>query len=1446
MASTSDVMVRILARVDPAFRTAIEQARREMQSLLQGPGGAGGATISTSQMGSAFTAQIQAQTQLQAQALNQARSLIQQVAQEAARATGAIFSASTTRRGASAIVNDQRAQVAILRTQQQETINLAEAERTRAAAARANAAEYRAQSAAQLRDLRALTEESRRNYINIRAAAAESRERDRQGDRIDRELRRQFREEDRRDREAQRAQRQQEAREEREQQQQQRAATAQQRQAAREAAAEQRRLRAQEAEAERLMRQEFSLTRNQYQAVSTIIGGLTSVFAGLSAELINVAEKFDYSRAKLMTVVKDGAEAMKIYRDAIQFALTTPFTVDHVVNAAAQLRVFRQDVQLLLPVAGDLAASMGKNIDEAATALGKAMEGSASGVRQLTNSFGISRTQLRLYGAEVNNMGGVLLRTQEQVDKFRTAVLGIVRDNFAGGMRLQLNTIIGALSNFKDSVMNTFRAFGEALEPYLVPVIKYFSALIRVVNDIVPFKGFVGIMVVVGAGLGAITTFVTGLMARLMGMAESIGLNTVAFMEMANAEGIVAASTAVLSEATAILTGRVMELGSSLATFAIMDPWLLPIAIFAGVFLSYAGYAQMAIDATADLTKQQEENTAKVNNAIKTWETYLTILDNVMKMGGEGELNDPIKNSMSTAEKLVKIRERLALMPPVVLFDVMSKEGVNVEQLEIQLAKVREQAEATRNGIDAVQAAINSLNGGSGSVTFANLGGETADRLRALFANASSATSEELERKLTQLSLMSANLEPAQAAMAGILEKVRPIADGFELITQKLHGMNDFMRFSKNASDVSVLTFELQKMDEIVAETAEDLRKLGLVADEAALRDKLLDPNLPKQEREAILAYLQALQQRSQKSRDIDSQREKDAREHLQQMQVVFDDQHVAEAASTRETMDLKTAELQWLKANGYEQTSIYATTLHERNNLHKKYDKELRDQYTSGLVANANEAVAAAQGDKSRQAEIYRNLIRSLEAYGDQSKETLAKINAAKANLARVSAEAVNEQLQRADEAYFKSLDGILNRLRSSFAPNALAIIGELGRQVEDLERRLSTARTDTQRRNIQNQIDRRREEQRSAEEAAEKKSLDIAEKLLEKERERLSLSNDIYQDQLSRGKNVQAQIIENLKTEQALAFSLIDQKYQKEFLATKQTAEDRANVDRMIAIEKTKYLEDERKRVDQIIESQSAGARNVSAMLDEIERKYGGDKRMGGAGSPLQSLAEVGEQMNAVFGGGPLFGRFNLMRLDDESKRYKGPGQGPVDQLEQYRRQLDSNTRTAVTNLGAFSNALYSATNRLNTAIGGSGGRMVGTPSAGAYSVGGIGGSGPSPMGMVNQFGYGDAPGQSRPGVERHVIWQKPGGGNAFYGNEVENSVRARHDAEARQHANQTNSSPTTSSSTSTTNIHTSFHLNGLDLSGDEQTTLKRLGSQLRTRISNPEDTGLGVFGR
>ncbi|HEY3998175.1 MAG TPA: hypothetical protein VGO93_04880 [Candidatus Xenobia bacterium] len=198
-----------------------------------------------------------------------------------------------------------------------------------------------------------------------------------------------------------------------------------------------------------------------YTGTAAAMTAVSAAGAAVVKSSVESAASFEQQRQQLVALYGDVDVANQKFRELVAFSAQSPFTLDKVTEAAAKIKALGANVDELLPLAGNLAARFHRDIPDAAEALAKAMVEGAQVVRELENSFGVSRQKLHEFGAELNNQGELLAHTPEQLAKLHGALMALGKAEWSHGMAEQMQTLDGQVSNLSDSWAQLKASFGE-------------------------------------------------------------------------------------------------------------------------------------------------------------------------------------------------------------------------------------------------------------------------------------------------------------------------------------------------------------------------------------------------------------------------------------------------------------------------------------------------------------------------------------------------------------------------------------------------------------------------------------------------------------------------------------------------------------------------------------------------------------------------------------------------------------------------------------------------------------------------------------------------------------------------------------------------------------------------------------------------------------------------
>ncbi len=189
---------------------------------------------------------------------------------------------------------------------------------------------------------------------------------------------------------------------------------------------------------------------------------LKSVLVGLASTAvvrgtIQTIVQFEKLGASLKTVTGSADAATAAFDGLKQFAATTPFQLQEVVDSFIKLKALGLDPSMdSLRSYGNTAAAMGKDLNQFIEAVADA----ATGEFERLKEFGI---KAKSQGDEVSfTFQGVTTTVRKNAAEIEEYLQQMGNTQFATGMSDQMDTLGGAFSNLQDSTAQLAAALGDA------------------------------------------------------------------------------------------------------------------------------------------------------------------------------------------------------------------------------------------------------------------------------------------------------------------------------------------------------------------------------------------------------------------------------------------------------------------------------------------------------------------------------------------------------------------------------------------------------------------------------------------------------------------------------------------------------------------------------------------------------------------------------------------------------------------------------------------------------------------------------------------------------------------------------------------------------------------------------------------------------------------------
>lgn len=189
----------------------------------------------------------------------------------------------------------------------------------------------------------------------------------------------------------------------------------------------------------------LALTAAKWAGGAAIAGGGFALF-----DMFGTASKFEQFQIMLENTEGSAEKARRAMGWVKQFAQTTPYELDQVMEAFVSLKAYGIDpMNGSLMALGDGAAGMSKPVMQAVEALADAVTGEFERLKE----FGIRSSKIGDQVAFTYMRNGKEVRRQVKMNavEVEKAITGIMRDRFGGMMIRQSQTFSGMISNLKDA-----------------------------------------------------------------------------------------------------------------------------------------------------------------------------------------------------------------------------------------------------------------------------------------------------------------------------------------------------------------------------------------------------------------------------------------------------------------------------------------------------------------------------------------------------------------------------------------------------------------------------------------------------------------------------------------------------------------------------------------------------------------------------------------------------------------------------------------------------------------------------------------------------------------------------------------------------------------------------------------------------------------------------------
>jgi hypothetical protein len=250
------------------------------------------------------------------------------------------------------------------------------------------------------------------------------------------------------------------------------------------------------------------------------------------------AAEMEKVKAELKSMTGDAQLATEQWQTLMKASTSMPFKVEAIQQAAVAIDKFNQPLAKLLPLAGQLAAKVGKDLPGASAALARAWSGDQRSLSMLARQYGITQEKLIELGAATKDGIKVTTSGAEALDKLRGALTAAVQSGDGDAMADQFNTIGGSLTQLHNAVTRVSQTLGEDLDPAFITIVHAVTGVVESFEHLpAPLQALVAYGGAGAAVLGSMAGVAFGL-GKVAMVARSQLINLGAGMVGVKAEGM--------------------------------------------------------------------------------------------------------------------------------------------------------------------------------------------------------------------------------------------------------------------------------------------------------------------------------------------------------------------------------------------------------------------------------------------------------------------------------------------------------------------------------------------------------------------------------------------------------------------------------------------------------------------------------------------------------------------------------------------------------------------------------------------------------------------------------------------------------------------------------------------------------------------------------------------
>lgn len=818
-------------------------------------------------------------------------------------------------------------------------------------------------------------------------------------------------------------------------------------------------------DAARAAAQEVATNARLVQQLGTTLGLAMSAagagLLGIAGAAVKSAADFEQLEVRLAGVRGSAEGAAKALELVHEYAGQKGFELKGLEEAAVKVEQFGLRTEQVLGTVADLAAVKGKTLEGTAQVLGLIAEGDERVFRTLSRQYQITATDLRQYGAVVDDVKGKVINNTETAEQNVKALQRLVAAKWGDASAKQADTMTGAFNQAHNQVTLLSNAFGKELEPFVVGALKSVSGL----------AGFVNSQLTPGMKeLGIISAVVGGVLLTAAGSATLLG--TALFVVNAQLTRMAATSPLAaqgLSLLNTVQTSVVEGLGAFLSRgLALITSTGGMVGALAALAAAYGTHEINAyIESQEKLGKAIEGSGKKAVDASQQYHKLNDVLGGVAKahnieLNLRGDAQDQLKAIDSLFGKVANVD----------IVQAADAAGYSMDVVKQKLAGFADQSKVTTDQIAAVTRAIKALQDVPPTDSGTEARRQIAEDFHKVGLDAYTAdlNVKSLQGVLSGFTTQSKELEVSIGIFKRLAEAIGEVDSTFTKALEGGKRLKEYLKFAEQVDSAQSLTAALGQVEE-------RLRVLGNLdglkgKSKQQLLDQLLDPKTSDAVKAATEQYFEFDHVKEQILQK-DKKRQDDAvKEQLRQDHLLFDEKRALGQATLSDELEMIQKELANYKLSTEEKIRLEEKAAQLRKQIPEEQGKkdELAFRHLKTLRdTSLQEELAFVQAEQKlfeegsaqriafeeKEAQIRKQI--QLKAVKDAKEALTAQYESAREVVDKVKVDAEHTPAQA-----IKAIDGVVGALQKWKAANAqvLASSAELRKEFDSLVRSTNASR--------------------------------------------------------------------------------------------------------------------------------------------------------------------------------------------------------------------------------------------------------------------------------------------------------------------------------------------------------------------------------------------------